>query len=68
MKVKVLKKFIDKHTKELHEVGATLNIDEKRYKEIISVDAGLVEVGVAENATPTEKKKTTKKATKKETE
>lgn len=74
MEVKVLKKFFDKHTKELHNAGATLNIDEKRYKEIISVDAGLVEVVVAENATPVEdeapakKNKTTKKATKKDTE
>lgn len=80
MKVKVIKKFFDKHTKKLHKAGTILDIDEKRYEEIISVDAGLVEVVVAENATPvedetpvedkkpTEKKKTTKKATKKDTE
>lgn len=67
MKVKVIKKFIDKHTKKVHKVGDFLNIDEKRYEEIKSVDEGLVEV-VVENATPTEKKKTTKKATKKDTE
>ena len=66
MKVKVLKKFIDKHTGEVHKKDEILAIDKKRYEEIISVDEGLVEV-VAEEA-PTEKKKTAKKATKKDSE
>ena len=65
MKVKVIKRFIDKHTRELHKEGSFLTVDKKRYEEIISVDTGLVEV-VAEEA-PAEKKKT-KKATKKDTE
>lgn len=68
MKVKVIKKFIDKHTGKVHKKDEILAIDKKRYEEIISVDEGLVEVVVAENTTPTEKKKTTKKATKKDAE
>lgn len=68
MKVKVIKKFIDKHTGEVHKKDKILTIDKKRYEEIISVDEGLVEVVIEENTTPTEKKKTTKKATKKDTE
>ena len=66
MKVKVIKRFIDKHTKELHKEGTFLTVDKKRYEEIASVDKGLVEV-VAEEA-PAEKKKTAKKATKKDSE
>lgn len=66
MKVKVIKRFIDKHTRELHKEGTFLTVDKKRYEEIISVDEGLVEVVADE--TPTEKKKATKKATKKDTE
>ena len=65
MKVKVLKKFIDKHTGKVHEPskkGTFLTITKERYEEIISVDEGLVEV-VADEV-PAEKK-TTKKAAKK---
>lgn len=68
MRVKVIKKFIDKHTGELHKPtkeGTILTIDKKRFDEIVSVDESLVEV-VADEA-PTEKKKPTKKA-KKDTE
>ena len=66
MKVKVIKKFIDKHTKELHKKNDILTIDKKRYEEIVRVDEGLVEV-VADEA-PAEKKKPAKKAAKKDTE
>lgn len=66
MKVKVLKSFIDKHTRKVHKTNAILNITEERFEEIVSVDKGLVEV-VADEA-PAEKKKAAKKATKKETE
>ena len=66
MKVKVIKKFIDKHTKKVHKKGDILTIDKKRYEEIVSVDENLVEV-VADEA-PTEKKKPAKKAAKKDTE
>ena len=66
MKAKVLKKFIDKHTREVYKVNTILNISKERFEEIVSVDEGLVEVIVEE--TTTEKKKTTKKATKKDTE
>lgn len=37
MKVKVLKQFIDKHTKEVHKAGETLNISKARYEEILTV-------------------------------
>lgn len=65
MKVKVIKKFIDKHTGEIHKEGKILDIKKDRFEEICQTDKGLVEVVVAENTTTTEKKKTTKKATKK---
>lgn len=66
MKVKVIKKFIDKHSRKLHKAGEILNITKERFEEIISVDESLVEV-VAEEA-PAAKKKTPKKTTKKDTE
>ena len=66
MKVKVLKKFIDKYTLEVRKEGDLLTISKERFEEIVSVDKGLVEV-VADEV-PTEKKKAAKKATKKETE
>ena len=34
MKVKVLKEFIDKNTRELHTVGSSFSCDENRLKEI----------------------------------
>lgn len=66
MKVKVLKKFIDKYTLEVRKEGDLLTISKERFEEIVSVDKGLVEV-VADEV-PAEKKKTAKKATKKDTE
>ena len=36
MRVKVLKRFVDKYTKDLHEVGTELEISKKRYEEINS--------------------------------
>lgn len=66
MKVKVVKKFIDKYTGEIHKEGQILDLKKDRFEEICKTDTGLVEVVVAEDATPTEKKKTAKKATKKD--
>lgn len=63
MKVKVIKKFIDKHTGELHKPtkeGTFLTISKERFEEIKKVDATLVEEVVEE--------KTPKKATKKDSE
>lgn len=37
MKAKVLKRFKDKHTGELHQKGATITISKERYEEILSV-------------------------------
>ena len=37
MKVKVLKQFVDKHTKEVHKAGKTLTISKARYDEILTV-------------------------------
>lgn len=36
MKAKVLKKFRDKHTFEIHAVGEILNITKERYEEILT--------------------------------
>lgn len=37
MKAKVLKKFKDKHSGKIHEVGDTLTISKERFNEILSV-------------------------------
>ena len=34
MKVKVIKEFVDRHTKELHTVGSSFDCDKARYSEI----------------------------------
>ena len=44
MKVKVLKKFIDKHNGKVYNVGDELNITKKRYNEILSVDVLVEEI------------------------
>lgn len=62
MKVKVIKKFIDKHTGEVHKEGDILNIKKDRFEEINKVADDLVE------EIPEEPKKTTKKVAKKDTE
>lgn len=42
MKAIVLKKFKDKHTGKMHEVGEIFNCTKKRFAEIQSVDPELV--------------------------
>ena len=59
MKVKVLKKFLDAHTKKIHEVNDVFEVSEKRLKEIQTVDSGLVEV--IEEKKPQAKKKPAQK-------
>lgn len=44
MKIKVLKKFKDIHTKEIYSPGDVFEADEKRLTEINEVDKTLVEV------------------------
>lgn len=44
MKAKVLKKFKDKHTGKLHEVGNIIIISKERYAEILTVDKLVEEV------------------------
>lgn len=44
MKVIVVKKFIDKHSGEVHMAGDVLNITKKRYAEILSVDKLVEEI------------------------
>lgn len=39
MKVKVLKEFVDKHTKKLHKVNEVFDCDNKRFEEILSTGA-----------------------------
>ena len=55
MKVKVLKKFRDKHTGEYYKEGKILLITEARFKEITEKDATLVEKCAPKKAKPTEK-------------
>ena len=44
MKVKVIKPFQDKHTKEYYEINKILEITEDRYKEILMVDRLVEEI------------------------
>ena len=37
MKAKVLKRFKDKHTGELHQKGTTITVSKERYEEILRV-------------------------------
>lgn len=70
MKVKVLKKFIDKHSGEIHKEGDLLTVSKDRFEEINKVADNLIEE-IPEKTTvegSTVKKKTPKKATKKDTE
>lgn len=60
MKAKVLVKFIDKHTSEIHKVGDTITISEDRFKEILEVGPLVKKVETA--------KKTTKKVEEKAAE
>ena len=62
MKVKVINKFIDKHTGKVHKAGDILDIKKDRFEEIRKVADNLVE------EIPEEPKKPAKKAAKKEAE
>jgi hypothetical protein len=69
MKVKVLKKFIDKHSGEIHKEGKILTVSKERFEEILSVDKLIEEIAENDTVEPsTVKKKTTKKAAKKTAE
>lgn len=61
MKVRVLKRFRDKHTKEIHEVDKEMTISKERYEEILTV--GKLVEEIEEEPKAAEPKKTTKKAT-----
>lgn len=77
MKVKVIKKFIDAHSKKVHAVGDELEITDARFKEICKVgkfvevveeqeaaddtDAETADEASASAASTTTTKKTTKK-------
>jgi hypothetical protein len=63
VKIKVLKKFRDKHTGKIHKVGTVFDVPKERFVEINKTDASLVEA-VEEKAedTATEEKKPAKKA------
>lgn len=53
MKVKVLRKFLDKHTGEVHKPGDVLEITEERFEEILKVGK-LVEKVSKEKTEPEE--------------
>lgn len=57
MKLKVLKKFRDKNTKELYKVGDVIEADDARAEELLNHEAGLVEEVKVKVSKP---KKTTK--------
>lgn len=42
MKVKVMKEFVDKHTKKLHKVDEVMEVTKERLAEIRKVDKSLV--------------------------
>lgn len=44
MKVKVLERFKDRHTNEIHEVNKVLTISKERYEEILAVGRFVEEV------------------------
>lgn len=69
MKVKVLKKFIDKHNGEIHKEGDLLTVSKERFEEILQVGKLVEEITEEPAVEPsTAKKKTPKKATKKDAE
>lgn len=63
MKVKVVKKFKDKHTRKIHKVNDVLEVSQERYKEILE-KGELVEPvgemeeteGISDTIKPTKKK------------
>lgn len=59
MKVKVIKRYRDKHTNLLHEINEELEFTDKRFEEINSTSYGIFVEEIKEE------KKTTKKSTKK---
>jgi len=63
MKVKVIEKFKDKHTKKIHKVGDVLTISQERHDEILTVGKFVEEI--KEEPKAASPKKATKKATKK---
>lgn len=41
MKVKVIKSFIDKNTRNLHKVGETITVSNERFEELTSTSRGI---------------------------
>ena len=56
MKVKVIKKFVDKHTKKVHKVGEVLTISKERFEEILTVGKLVEEVKEVKAAKPAKEK------------
>lgn len=56
MKVKVIKKFVDKHTKEVRKVGEVLTISKDRFEEILTVGKLVEEVKETKAAKPAKEK------------
>lgn len=56
MKVKVLKRFVNKYSNKTHEVGDILDISEKRFKEINSTKHGKLVEEIKEVPKAKEKK------------
>ena len=64
MKAKVLTKFIDKHTGEIHKAGDEITISKERFEEILTVGAFVEEVVEPIEEVVEPKKKGKKKASK----
>lgn len=61
MKVRVLKEFRDRNTKELVNAGSFIDVDEKRLKEINSTKHGVLVEKVKEEKKEPKKEKSSKK-------
>jgi hypothetical protein len=56
MKVKVVKKFRDKYTKKIHEVGEEIEVTKERYEEINSTAHGILVKEIPEKKTKSTRK------------
>ena len=56
MKVKVVTKFIDKHTGKVHKVGDVLTVSAERYEEILTVGPLVKKVETVKKAPKKEEK------------
>ncbi len=61
MKVKVIRQYVDKYTRNLHKVGEVLTMSKERYEEINSTSRGIFVEEIVEEIKQPKKTKSTKK-------